>query len=234
MEIKPHIPDYTKPLPESYNIGQQLEFKRDTKINEVGNAVGRRENISVAGTAFVNDTSCEPPKPVSVRVEYTDSVTSEYDIPYNTEQDADIPEIPEEIPDTERTYRYITPPTVAKPPKKEVFFRIIGEAFKEYIIAEVDSEIVVIDKHAAHERILFEKIKSGQQSLVCQMMLVPIDVMLSYEEFDALIHNKQTAEELGFSFREKRNTSVSVDGIPAMLDGCDPSDLVIELAEQQE
>ena len=63
------------------------------------------------------------------------------------------------------------------------------------------------------------------------MMLVPIDVMLSYEEFDALIHNKQTAEELGFSFREKRNTSVSVDGIPAMLDGCDPSDLVIELAD---
>lgn len=232
MEIKPHIPDYTKPLPESYNIGQQLEFNRDTRINEVSSIVGRRENIPAEGTAYVKDTTgCEPPKPVSIQVEYADDTVSENDIPYNIEQEDEISDIPAQISDTERTFKYITPPTVAEPPKKETFFRIIGEAFKEYIIAEVDSEIVVIDKHAAHERILFEKIKSGQQSLVCQMMLAPIDVMLSNEEFDALMQNKQTAEELGFSFREKRNTSVSVDGIPAMLDGCDPADLVIELAD---
>ena len=62
------------------------------------------------------------------------------------------------------------------------------------------------------------------------MLLVPIDVMLSYEEYEALIRNKDTAEELGFSISENRNTSVKVNGIPSLLDGYDASDIVIELA----
>ena len=107
---------------------------------------------------------------------------------------------------------------------------MIGEAFKNYIIAEVDDSIIFVDKHAAHERILFERIKSGQQPLQCQMMLVPTDVLLSNEEYDALCANKKTAEQLGFSFEKKYGTTVSVNGIPSVLDGCDVSDLVIELA----
>lgn len=271
IEIKKPVPDYTKPLPESYNIGTQLMFNTEPtkqaepaapvqqytrpekaeqpiRINEVSDLVGRRESIPTMGTASVSAPKpvelpwtmkakpSEPiePKNISVQVQYNDSKSdsSLTDIPYTVEPPEDIPEnIKPEMPDRSSGYKYINEqPKVIEQPKKEVFFRIIGEAFKEYIIAEVDKEVFFVDKHAAHERILFEKLKSGQQNLQCQMMLEPVDVMLSNEEFDALIQNKQTAFDLGFSFKENRNTSVSVNGIPAMLDGCDPADLVIELA----
>lgn len=276
IEIKQPIPDYTKPLPESYNIGTQLMFNTEQRkqaepaasvqhfsqserpeqplrVNEVSDLVGRRENVPVMGVASVNtskptgsyaDLPWTTPKPsvsepipqknVSVQVEYNDykNDSSQTEIPYTVEPPEDIPEpqIPD-IPEHSGGYKYINEQApIIEQPKKEIFFRIIGEAFKEYIIAEVDKEVIFVDKHAAHERILFEKLKAGQQNLQCQMMLEPIDVMLSNEEFDALIQNKQTAFDLGFSFTEKRNTSVSVNGIPAMLDGCDPADLIIELA----
>ena len=276
IEIKPPIPDYTKPLPESYNIGTQLMFNTEQRkqaepaapvqhfsqperpeqplrVNEVSDLVGRRENVPVMGIASVNtskptgsyaDLPWTTPKPavsepipqknVSVQVEYNDykNDSSQTDIPYTVEPPEDIPETPTpDIPEHSGGYKYINEQApIIEQPKKEIFFRIIGEAFKEYIIAEVDKEVIFVDKHAAHERILFEKLKAGQQNLQCQMMLEPIDVMLSNEEYDALVQNKQTAFDLGFSFTEKRNTSVSVNGIPAMLDGCDPADLIIELA----
>ena len=276
IEIKQPIPDYTKPLPESYNIGTQLMFNTEQRkqaepaapvqhfsqperpeqplrVNEVSDLVGRRENVPVMGIASVNtskptgshaDLPWAKPKPdvpepipqknISVQVEYNDykNDSSQTDIPYTVEPPEDIPETPTpDIPEHSGGYKYINEQApIIEQPKKEIFFRIIGEAFKEYIIAEVDKEVIFVDKHAAHERILFEKLKAGQQNLQCQMMLEPIDVMLSNEEFDALVQNKQTAFDLGFSFTEKRNTSVSVNGIPAMLDGCDPADLIIELA----
>lgn len=276
MEIKQPIPDYTKPLPESYNIGTQLMFNTEQStrskpvssvqhfsqperpehplhVNEVSDLVGRRENVPVTGVASVNtskptgsyaDLPWTTPKPavsepipqknVSVQVEYNDykNDSSQTDIPYTVEPPEDIPEnTAPDIPDHSSGYKYINEQSpIIEQPKKEIFFRIIGEAFKEYIIAEVDKEVIFVDKHAAHERILFEKLKAGQQNLQCQMMLEPIDVMLSNEEYDALVRNKQTAFDLGFSFTEKRNTSVSINGIPAMLDGCDPADLIIELA----
>ncbi|MGN1135837.1 MAG: DNA mismatch repair endonuclease MutL [Oscillospiraceae bacterium] len=279
IEIKQPVPDYTKPLPESYNIGRQLMFDTEkqaeqpeprARINEVDEVVGRRENIPTVGTASVNINgsgdfqgnafgngfygnsrydpnqnieikrkieNIQPNKNVSVQVEYNDSHNESFqtDIPYTVEPPDDIPaNVKPEIPEHSGEYKYITEQSAApiiEQPKKEIFFRIIGEAFKEYIVAEVDKEIIIVDKHAAHERILFEKLKSGQQNLQCQMMLEAVDVMLSNDEFDALIQNKQTAFDLGFSFKENRNTSVSVNGIPAMLDGCDPADLVIELAD---
>lgn len=276
IEIKQPIPDYTKPLPESYNIGTQLMFNTEQRkqaepaapvqhfsqperpeqplrVNEVSDLVGRRENVPVMGIASVNtskptgsyaDLPWAKPKPavsepipqknISVQVEYNDykNDSSQTDIPYTVEPPEDIPETPTpDIPEHSGGYKYINEQApIIEQPKKEIFFRIIGEAFKEYIIAEVDKEVIFVDKHAAHERILFEKLKAGQQNLQCQMMLEPIDVMLSNEEYDALVQNKQTAFDLGFSFTEKRNTSVSVNGIPAMLDGCDPADLIIELA----
>ncbi len=276
IEIKQPIPDYTKPLPESYNIGTQLMFNTEQpkqtesaapvqhfsqperpeqplRVNEVSDLVGRRENVPVMGIASVNtskptgsyaDLPWTTPRPavsepipqknVSVQVEYNDykNDSSQTDIPYTVEPPEDIPETPTpDIPEHSGGYKYINEQApIIEQSKKEIFFRIIGEAFKEYIIAEVDKEVIFVDKHAAHERILFEKLKAGQQNLQCQMMLEPIDVMLSNEEYDALVQNKQTAFDLGFSFTEKRNTSVSVNGIPAMLDGCDPADLIIELA----
>ncbi|MCD7730214.1 MAG: DNA mismatch repair endonuclease MutL [Oscillospiraceae bacterium] len=253
MEIKRTVPDYTRPLPESFNTGKQLTFA----INEVPNKsyntpvygsampVQREENRNwsdyYSGKNNNLHFTANQDVPVTINVEYSNPQSEQFqtEVPYTFEGSGSGDDILDSFEDTEphtENYKYITFPEqsaaqdIVEKPEKEIFFRVIGEAFKDYIITEVDEEIIFIDKHAAHERILFERLKSGQQQLQCQMMLVPIDVMLSNEEFDALTQNKRTAFELGFSFTERRGTSVRVDGIPAILDGCDVSDLVIELA----
>lgn len=262
MQLKQSVPDYTRPLPESFNTGKQLVFgNAPVTVNEVPN---ENVNAPVYGSASVQAVKTydgaaydvhekssfvtaersvpepvpEQVKPVTVNVEYNDSGSERFqtDIPYNTEVPPEeaLGDVPQAEPHTGE-YKYIgnaakQEPAVSEKPEKEIFFRVIGEAFKDYIIAEVDNEIIFVDKHAAHERILFERLKAGQQQLQCQMTLVPVDVMLSGEEFDALVQNKETAFKLGFSFSERRGTSVSVNGIPSILDGCDISDLVIELA----
>ncbi len=120
---------------------------------------------------------------------------------------------------------------VPEEPQNEIYFRMIGEAFKNYIIAEIDEDIIFVDKHAAHERILFEKLRSGRGKPQCQMLLTPCETLLDFEEFNALINNKQLVKELGFDFEISGNSKVEVTGIPSILDGCDPSDLIIELAK---
>lgn len=256
MEINRKIPDYTSPMPESYNAGKQLEFVSPT-VHEVPN---RPDTDQVFGTAVVSVKNVFPehydavqtvsresseitpyaasePKKVSVNVEYSGIYDDKLQtsVPYDKSSDEDEPALDSFSAPSgkENEYKYITPSVEvreAAPENKEIYFRIIGEAFKNYIVAEIDDSIILVDKHAAHERILYEQLKAGQQKLQCQMLLVPIDVMLSYEEYEALIRNKDTAEELGFSISENRNTSVKVNGIPSLLDGYDASDIVIELA----
>ncbi len=258
MQIKKSVPDYTKPLAESYNTGRQMIFSNmPTERQYVSEIPISRETVE--GVASVStersfkyfDPSAFGRKPheedkaenVSVSISFEDNNSEKFqtEVPYEHSTDdgeQTLYDVPKPEPRNE-DYKYIKPPDevkseetpgVTEKPDKEIFFRVIGEAFKNYIIAEVDDSIIFVDKHAAHERILFERIKSGQQPLQCQMMLVPTDVLLSNEEYDALCANKKTAEQLGFSFEKKYGTTVSVNGIPSVLDGCDVSDLVIELA----
>lgn len=115
--------------------------------------------------------------------------------------------------------------------KDETNIKIIGEAFKNYIIAEINDEIIIVDKHAAHERVLFEKLKSGKQKLSCQIMLRPVDILLSDEEYSAVSEHKELLDELGFSVELSESFVVIVKGIPSVLDGCNEQDIFVELAK---
>lgn len=129
-----------------------------------------------------------------------------------------------------KSLRKKSEPVIEVPEKKEIPVRLIGEAFKLYVIAECGNEVIFIDKHAAHERILFEKLKSGHQNLSCQMLLAPRELMLEYSEYDALEENSAAVSNLGFDIGFVKPPIVSVKGIPAMLDACEADDLVTELA----
>lgn len=121
-------------------------------------------------------------------------------------------------------------PVIEIAQKEEKTVTLIGEAFKTYIIAECGDEVVFIDKHAAHERILFENIKARKQPLNSQMLLVPIEIMLEYSEYDALEENSALISELGFEIGFVKAPLVSIKGIPAILDGCEAEGLVQKLA----
>ena len=119
--------------------------------------------------------------------------------------------VPTEIPEA--------PPAEKAPTYKD--WRIVGEVFHSYVIVETDDKMLLIDKHAAHERILFEQLKKGlaEVEVVSQMLMLPIEVMMTSGEVEALKQYNDELEKIGFSLRYARNT-VSVDAIPEEVD-CD-------------
>ena len=106
--------------------------------------------------------------------------------------------------------------------------RIIGEAFTTYILAEYGDSVVFIDKHAAHERILFEKIKQSEHD--SQLLLEPIAVPLAKEEYAAILDNLDLIIRTGFDVEDFGASSVIVRAVPTVLVGEDIKNLVYEMA----
>ena len=105
----------------------------------------------------------------------------------------------------------------------------IGEAFTTYIIVQKGDSIFMIDKHAAHERILFNKLKENRKVEV-QSLLASVPVSLAKEEYDAIINNISLLEEAGFEIEDFGNSTVMVRAVPSFLTKEDISSLVSEIA----
>lgn len=110
-----------------------------------------------------------------------------------------------------------------------VDFRIIGEAFKTYIFVELENKMLMIDKHAAHERILFEKFKSQQTSFQ-QMLLVPVTVTLSPDEYNAILENNELLYKAGYDIEDFGDRCVKVNACPTELVDEDIVSITMELA----
>lgn len=117
-----------------------------------------------------------------------------------------------------------------QPTQKIEPFRIIGEAFKTYIIVEQSNKLLLIDKHAAHERIIFEEIKSNADNIETQMLIVPVTVTLSAEEFDAVMKNTDMLEQAGYSVGDFGGRMVAVSSCPTYIDADDIENEISELA----
>ena len=106
----------------------------------------------------------------------------------------------------------------------------VGEAFNTYILVSLKDKLIFIDKHAAHERINFERLKSSLE-IQSQMLLSPINVSLLREEYDAVINNLDILEKCGFSAEDFGDNSVLIRAVPSILDGFDVDSLIREIAE---
>lgn len=109
-------------------------------------------------------------------------------------------------------------------------FKVVGEAFKTYIIVEIDKDLYFIDKHAAHERMNFEKLKSNAD-ISSQVLLSPVTVKLSQEEYSAVCDNLNVYQNCGFLVEDFGNCVVIVRECPSMLNGEDVADLIQETAQ---
>lgn len=112
----------------------------------------------------------------------------------------------------------------------KVNFRVIGECFDSYIIVEKDGVLYLIDKHAAHERIIYEEIKHTASDKGSQIMLEPIRVSLSTDEYQAICENADYFESTGFSLDPLGNNQVVVRSIPEHIPSSDVPDIIISLA----
>ena len=96
-------------------------------------------------------------------------------------------------------------------------WRLVGELYRSYIIVEEADNAFLIDKHAAHERILFDKLKANQESISSQMLLTPIPVRLSPEAAAELLANRELLTELGFEIDEFGENTLLLRQIPMDL-----------------
>ena len=96
-------------------------------------------------------------------------------------------------------------------------WRFVGELYNTYIIVEQDEDAYLIDKHAAHERILFEKLKSNQETISSQFLLAPIPCRLSPDAAAILLANAELLQQLGFEIDEFGDNTVLLRQIPMDL-----------------
>lgn len=108
-------------------------------------------------------------------------------------------------------------------------YKYIGEAFNTYLIAELEGKLVLIDKHAAHERILFEKFKN-QGIGESQMMLLPVTVTLSADEYSAVLDNLDLLENAGYDISDFGDRTVKLSACPPQLVDENLPELVTEIA----
>ncbi len=106
----------------------------------------------------------------------------------------------------------------------------IGEVFNTYIVAQKGESVYLIDKHAAHERINFNRLKENAVA-ESQQLLLPVNVRLSGAEFDAVISGEETLEKAGFKIEDFGNPTVIVRAVPAMLKDEDVTDMITEAAQ---
>ena len=113
---------------------------------------------------------------------------------------------------------------------QEIPWRMVGELYNSYVIVEQGEEAYLIDKHAAHERILFEKLKANQEQISSQALLTPLPVRLSPEQKAELLANAALLEELGFEIEEFGENTLLVRQVPMDLDQADAADALETLA----
>lgn len=113
--------------------------------------------------------------------------------------------------------------------KLQVQFRYIGEVFNTYLMAELQDNMVLIDKHAAHERILFEQFKE-QGVGESQMMLSPVVVTLSADEYSAVIDNIDLLQRAGYEITDFGDRCIKLNACPPQLVDENLSDVITEVA----
>ena len=113
---------------------------------------------------------------------------------------------------------------------KEIPWRMVGELYNSYIIVEQGDEAYLIDKHAAHERILFEKLKANQEKISSQTLLQPIPVRLSPNAAGELLASKSMLDELGFEIDEFGDNTILLRQIPMDLDADHAAEAIESMA----
>lgn len=167
---------------------------------------------------------------------------------YGNDRKPDLPDVqkntPKETVQTEKNFKefsYINSnsfkkaETVPEPhieeKTEELEIKVIGELFKNYILAESGNNMVMIDKHAAHERVIFEKLRSNCTSTDSQILIDSMEILLSENECGAIEENINVLENMGFKLDTSGSPFVKVNAVPLILDMLNMDEIIPEIAE---
>lgn len=195
-------------------------IKPDRGNNDVADTGGAHatQNQSKAAEAKPAETYRVVPDDIAPRqVTFSDSSTAYAGETENSSTDENNPA---------RTYNDSTAREQDIPPD----IRVLGEAFDTYFVAQAGEVIYLIDKHAAHERILYDSIKASAGNAPSQLLLAPVCVNLTKEEHAAAVENIELLEKAGFLVEDFGPGTVIVRQSPMQADLSDIADMVVETA----
>ena len=138
---------------------------------------------------------------------------------------------PEDEPPTPQKAEPVMQPAAESADFEAPVHTVIGEAFDTYIILQYDDEtLMFIDKHAAHERLLYEQLKSRSEAAAAQTLLAPVTVTLDKSEYTAVLANLRVFADAGFDVEDFGSGTVLVRSAPLNLNGADIESSVLEMA----
>ena len=114
-------------------------------------------------------------------------------------------------------------------------YKFVGIVFKTYIILEIDKEMYILDQHAAHERIMYEKVKKNYYSEATkdsQMLLLPDVITLTHKEMDIAKENMDMFKKAGFTLEEFGENTIKLTGVPTVCIDLDTKELFLETLDE--
>lgn len=201
------------------------ETQRSFVIKEFGNPVTGAENVFRSSEKkeekvfdFLKDEYMKP------EVKVVETVPSAIE----TKEETTVP-VTLNVSVSETVQTVAEPEEVVVETKPQVQFRYIGEVFNTYLMAELEDKMILIDKHAAHERILFEQFKV-QGIGESQMMLSPVVVTLSADEYSAVIDNIDLLQNAGYDVSDFGDRCIKLNACPPQLVDENLTEIITEVA----
>ena len=205
-----------------------------------------QETAPIRKTMMLFSPDAEQPKPGFRPAEQEsrlDISLEEEDLPLSEAQPAAAP-IQETVPeqqsfpeepaaqaaDQEDTTSVQAEQTVLPGADEPLHLSYVGEAFQTYIITQRGDELCLIDKHAAHERQIYEKLAADYGNLPSQLLLAPLVISLSAEEKQALLENTGLLENAGIEVGDFGGSSVLLRAVPSDVEQKDLEDMLVEIA----
>lgn len=229
MRLPEKQPDFWNRMSSSeYRSAQQTEKPRYSYPQQSASAP-REDIVSVASPDKKPETADTEPSTIqhfldAQRAKKEETAVIEADIRLELSEKAAT--LPDEKP--EETARALDAAVDEKPAELPV--TVIGEAFKTYIIVQQGESIFLVDKHAAHERMLFNELVKNDTKRSTQMLLTPITVTLSKEEYSAVLDNLDMLMQAGFAVEDFGYSVVIVRECPMEISADEVPDVVAELA----
>lgn len=142
----------------------------------------------------------------------------------------------------QRDYHHVSPDEAPKAPSvseeiplygregKHRGPRIIGQFQATYVLAENEGQLLIVDQHAAHERIVYEKIMETFTNTCSpsQLQLIPLTITLDYREQEVIEEYAPLLDQIGFGINNLGRNTYSLDAVPAFLDSVDPKALLLD------
>ncbi|MCI8412432.1 MAG: DNA mismatch repair endonuclease MutL [Clostridia bacterium] len=118
---------------------------------------------------------------------------------------------------------------------KKPVYKFVGIVFNTYIILEIEKEMYILDQHAAHERIMYEKVKKNYYSEATkdsQMLLLPDVITLTHKEMDIAKENMDMFKKAGFTLEEFGENTIKLTGVPTVCIDLDTKELFLETLDE--